>query len=308
MGITAIMMIGKQREDFLPACLEGLYGAVDHIIMNDNAGEPMHANKETVLNSALYKEGRITLFESKWLGFGPCLDLCLDHLRHKKKEGEWVAYVHCDEIHPPAFRILTQELLPTLPDTIGRIDGYFYQFHQSPEYILWLSRRHRMLFRFFDDVHWELPIHEQLTNLRGETLTLPYRYYHYGYVRDLESLSSRWKLCADLGVHEAESLSQNVRQTMEQSTQRLLLFRGEHPLAVKHIAHQFEQELGPYLADFRQKVSRPLLSLESQIYQWRVYWKMWWTGLRAQKNVSHPKSIRVAIQAIQKSLSQLPGN
>lgn len=307
MGITAIMMIGQQREDFLPACLEGLHGAVDHIIMNDNGGEPMHPNREIVMNSALYKEGRITLFGSSWLGFGPCLDLCLDQLRNKNKEGEWVAYVHCDEVHPPAFRILTQELLPALPDSIGRIDGYFYQFHQSPEYILWLSRRHRMLFRFFDDVHWELPIHEQLTNLRGETLTLPYRYYHYGYVRDLESLSTRWQLCADLGVHEAAALSQNVRQTMEQSTQRLLLFHGVHPQTVLKISQGFEADLGSYLNEFREKVQRPMLRIQSTIYAWRLRLKMLGTGFLARRKLKTQKNIVTAITAMENSLSNFPG-
>ena len=308
MGITAIMLIGKQREDFLPACLEGLHGAVDHVIVNDNAGEAMHPNREIILNSALYKEGRVTLFESPWLGFGPCLDLCLDHLRNKNKAGEWVAYVHCDEVHPPAFQILCKQLLPTLPESVGRIDGYFYQFHQSPDYILWLSRRHRMIFRFYDDVHWDLPIHEQLTNLRGSTITLPYRYYHYGYVRDLDSLSTRWKLCADLGVEGAKPLSENARATMEKSTDRLLLFRGIHPQSILDINQKFENELGVYLKEFREKAKRPGLSFQSSIYHIRVYFKMMFTDLQAkQKLLSNSKAIS-ALNTMKKTLGVFPGN
>lgn len=146
-GICAIMLMGGKEEPFLEHCLASLAGAVDFVVINDNSNLPDHANLTIVKQSTLFKEQKIHLVASTFLGFGPCRELCMNYLRQANIRPDWIIFVDCDEVHHSGLVPLTRRLLPALPLDVGIVDGYFWQYYQHHDYVVSLDHRHNMIFR-----------------------------------------------------------------------------------------------------------------------------------------------------------------
>ncbi len=181
--IAAVMIVGGREEPFLAPCLESIARAVDLLVINDNSQDPSSVNRGILKESSLYREGKVHVIPSGFKGFGYCRTLCLDYLRENFREGMWVLYIDSDEVHSPAVISITRGILPCLSRQIGIVDGYFYNFYQSPRWYISLDRRHNLFFRFNKDVRWEGEVHEKPVNLQGRREAIPYRYFHYGYLK-----------------------------------------------------------------------------------------------------------------------------
>jgi len=239
--ISAVMMMGKKPEPFLSACLESIKDAVDLLVVNDNSGEAASANLETLKSSRIFSEGKVALIPSEFIGFGPCRNLCLDHLKALERDDTWVLYLDADEVHPPGLNILTRQLLPELPAGVGIVDGYNYLFFQSPRYYLSVDRRHNLFFRFNDQIRWEGAVHEKPVNLSGKRLALPYCYFHYGYLISPQALQRRWKLYGDLGDEMSGNITLDESLPFVGEAGRALPYRGKHPKAAESALDEYCQ-------------------------------------------------------------------
>lgn len=197
--IIACVIMSDRSEPFLKSCLESIYDAVDLVIINDNSGKDIHENINKVGETRLYKEGKIKIVKSSFSGFAGARNICIDYI---KKEGFldcWMLKLDTDEVHSPALKILTRDILPVLHSGINAVDGYYYQFMQSFSYIYSIERRHHMLVRHNPSLRWEGHVHEKLLGLRGRQIALPYVFYHYGYNFSREEVLNKWKLYAKWG-------------------------------------------------------------------------------------------------------------
>jgi len=256
MTIAAVMIVGAPRERFLAACLESIRDAIDLLVVNDNSGEPRSANLETIERSGLAAAGRIHVIRSGFRGFGSCRELCLDYLREHAPPGTWVLFVDCDEVHGPAIVPLVRRLLPALPGPVGVVDGYFYQFFQSPRYYLSVDRRHNLLFRFSRDVHWVGDVHEKLVGLRGTRVVVPYRYFHYGYLTPPDEVGRKWALYGSLGDHASGSEAGDLPASLRRNAGDVRQFKDEHPDAASGALADVSRENRESIEAFERLVRR----------------------------------------------------
>ncbi len=230
--IAANMIVGKRDERFLTACLESLKDAVDLIVINDNSEGRATANLRIIHDSALYKAGKVIVITSGFEGFAACRNKCLDYVSGLSHPDIWVLYCDCDEVHTEGFARISRELIPNLPETVGIVEAYVYQFHRTDGYYSTLDHRKNLLFRFNAKIRWRGDVHEWPYDIEGDRVVLPYRYYHYGYVASLGSLNEKWAMYSSLGDSESTDRIKNVYALNHKHASEAIVFRHTHPSVV----------------------------------------------------------------------------
>lgn len=223
------MIVGGKKEPFLSASLDSISDAVDLAVINDNSCNPDNPNLKAIKESKLFINKKVHIIPSDFKGFGYCRTLCLDYLKSINKQTIWVLYIDADEVHPPLIKTVTRIILPCLPERIGIMDGYFYQFYQTKDYYLSLDRRHNLFFRYNPDIRWEGAVHEKPVNIKGIREALPYRYFHYGYLINPLDISEKWKMYATLGDKQNQESDSDPRIHFKKDAKRVLKFKGKHP-------------------------------------------------------------------------------
>jgi hypothetical protein len=225
-------------------------------VINDSSGYPSHPNLRVLKDSALWAEGRARMvYSPEFINFAYHRNLCLEHLREHPIPNLWVIFVDCDEVHAPSLASVTRELVPGLPPGLGIVDGYFYQFVQSVKYYVSLDRRRNMMFRWNPELRWEGAVHEKLRNQRGRRLTVPYRYFHYGYVVSVQAILTRWIRYASLGDLNAACRIGRVGEVLEREAARCMVFRGDHPAAALPCIRSQEERAGYQFEKFDSMVT-----------------------------------------------------
>jgi len=242
--------MGDRPEPFFPFCLESIKDAVDLVVLNDNSGNPENPNLQYVRNSTLYKEGRIELLTSdfeKAGGFAGVRNICLDRVQALVEEGRyttdnlWILYLDCEEVHPPRFSSFVKVFLSQLPDSVGIVDGYMYQFILTFDYYTTLERRHNLFFRFHKDIRWERPVHETLVNLQGARIATDYTYPHYGYLLPPEDLMNRWKLYEKYDGLDFDLEKVKKEEMLLEKSELCIPYSGEHPPCLKDYIAKFKE-------------------------------------------------------------------
>ena len=281
MPVAAIMLVGASPEPFLSMSLECLTDAVDCLVINDNSGLGSHPNLEEIYRSKLYQAGKIQLIFSEFLGFGACRNLCMDRLRELHlTEDWWVMIVDSDEVHP-AEKItpITRTLLPELGPEIGIVDGYFYDFFQSPFYYQAFNHRHNMLFRFRDNVHWLQAVHEQLVNLSGKRLVLPYCFFHYGYMKGIETIQEKWRFYGRLGDDISGSQAEQMDATVSYVAKHCWRYYGLHPREFNQYWQGLHTNINKHIENssfVKMTASQSLLSARSTAKHYQIKIKMFY--------------------------------
>jgi len=290
--IFAVMLMGAKEEPFLAACLESLHDAVDRIALNDNSGQEQHANLSVVHQSRLYQEGRIDLIPSSFIGFGPCRELCLKKIREYAGLEDWIIFVDCDEVHRPELSTITRSILPYLPAKIGIVDGYYYQFFQFPGYITSLDHRHNLMFRFHPDIHWEGNVHEHVLNLTGIRLVLPYRYFHYGFLKSHRDILDKWTLYGSLGDQVSGSQTADPKIELSNNAKAAVGFLGNHPAVAEPHLQRISAENAAEYRWFQDEVNRQsFVGLRTRLIYWKLELKMRWLSLNCLRKLSGADSL-----------------
>ena len=278
------MLVGAVEEPFLPACLESLHGNIDRAVINDNSGQDSHTNLSFIKNSKLYAEGRIDIINSPFLGFAACRNLCLDFIRKFAESDTWIFIDDADEVHPSdSLKIITNKILPNLPDEIGIADGYFYDFFQSPQYYQAFNHRHNLFFRFNPEIKWTRGVHEQLQGLQGQRLVLPYRFFHYGYLKPSCVVREKWHLYGTLGDDVSGNQALNVEAVIDRMSQKVWRFDESHPEATFSCINDYYQYNAAEIERFETMVQlQRYAKLRSANKKFRIQFKMLYLRIRAQ--------------------------
>jgi hypothetical protein len=195
-GVAAHLIVGAREEPFLAAVLQSLYGAVDMVIVNDNAPGPSpHA--DTFARSAFARDGGLVIDRSPWIDFAHARNRCIA-VHRERQAGAWAAFIDADEVHGERFAHLTAHA-PTIPADVDAIDGYTWHFFQSFDWYHSIERR-MTLFRCTSEVAWTGRVHEQLTGLRAKRIVVPYVYAHYGNVLPARRQAEKGRQYSALGA------------------------------------------------------------------------------------------------------------
>ena len=127
-GVVAHLIVGGREEPFLEALLESLAGAVDRVIVNDNAPD-VSPHTAVFARSTFASTGRLTVDRSEWVDFSTARNRCLK-IHADLNAGPWIAFVDADEVHGEAFRRIAANA-KNLPLGIDFVDGYTRHFFQS---------------------------------------------------------------------------------------------------------------------------------------------------------------------------------
>ena len=286
--IIAILLMGQRPEPYLAAVLTSLEAAVDLLVVNDNGGAPDSINRRVLEGSELYRRGQVRIVEAPFEGFSKARNLCLEHIRSEglcdADAHTWLMMVDCDEVHGKDLSRLTRVVLPSLPQGVGVVDGYFVQFMQSFDYFISLDRRHNLLVRFNDNVRWIHDVHEQVQGLEGRRLCLPYVYYHYGYVMSNQQILEKWQLYQKLGdpSYTPEELQGvETARMFEHEISRCIRFTWAHPPALRVMREELARVPDPASEFFNHQAAARLsqfvphltASLRRANYRLRVVWR-----------------------------------
>ena len=263
--LIANVIIGDRPEPFFGYCLESVKDAVDLLVLNDNSGNPENPNLKIAKKSRLYNEGKLDLIYSdfkKQGGFAGVRNLCLDRVKELIDQGKvsqnnlWILYLDADEVHPPNLTSFVKNFLAKVPPSVGIVDGYMYQFILSFDFYTTLERRHNLFFRYNPDIRWERPVHETLTNLKGQRIATGYTYCHYGYLLPPDDLMKRWEL-----YDQYDGLDFNLEEIkkddmlMEKSIECIPYSKG-HPRVLGEYIREFKKNLNPICKKFQDKVDK----------------------------------------------------
>jgi len=304
--VFAVMLMGGREEPFLAACLESLYGAVDRIALNDNSGLEQHPNLSVVQQSRLFQNGQIDIIPSAFAGFGPCRELCLQKIRETAKAEDWIIFVDCDEVHTPQISAITRSILPYLPTKIGIVDGYFYQFFQFPRYITSLDHRHNLMFRFNPSISWEGQVHEHVVNLTGERFVLPYRYFHYGFLKSHDDISAKWALYGSLGDPVSGAQTADPIKVICGEARLAVEFFGRHPAVAEPYLKMAEAENADDYRVFQEAVQKHgFVALRSRLIYWKLKFKMKWLHRKCMSQVSGAEGLPPNFNELLRSLYRI---
>lgn len=235
--VIALLLLGARPEPFLPAVLRCLEGCVDDLIVHDNSGVAQSQNRTVLERSSLYVSGRVGICEAPFVSFSQARNECLEHARRHRRvnSGTWLLAIDADEVHGADLAFITRRLLPSLPAGVDAVDAYYYNFMLSFGLYNALNRRHNLLVRHNDALHWTHNVHEQLRGVEGRRLCLPYTFHHYGYVRATTDIVEKWKLYHDLGDctrsdRVLEALS--AEAVFNGEVDHVIPYRGQYPEAL----------------------------------------------------------------------------
>ncbi len=246
--VIAHLIVGSKPEPFLPAMLESLAGAVEHLYVNENSGLAEQAPNLGALRScALAADGRMTLDRTVFSTFAAARNRCFELDRDANDE-TWVVFVDADEVHAPDFARIARRL-DRLPASIGFVDGYTWHFFKSFDWYASIERR-MMLHRWTPRAHWQRDVHEQLAGIPGARLALPYVYAHYGHVSPFAEDARKGAQYKGLGATGTpltmeEALAADLHGDYRAVDayfaplwRRLMRFRGAHPSAARTAVRQ----------------------------------------------------------------------
>ncbi len=232
LDVAAHLILGPRDEPFLGTLLDSLVGAVDRLIVNDNAPGPSpHAD---TLNASWFgRNGQVAVDRTPFTDFSVARNACL-RVHAELEAGTWVAFVDADEVHGATIRNVARRL-SLVPSSYDFVDGYTWHFFAS--FDLYTSIERRMaFFRFKPDLRWHGRVHEQLVGHDGKRLALPYVYAHYGHVLSARRHAEKGRQYSSLGqagaiVAREELDSIDVADYFRTIWPTLLPFRGTHPQA-----------------------------------------------------------------------------
>ncbi len=243
-GVAAHLIVGAREEPFLGALLHSLDGAVDCVIVNDNApGESPH--RATFESSTFASRGGLIVDRTPFTGFAAARNVCMRIHAHVNA-GAWIAFVDADEVHGELVRRVASNLA-LVPPEYGTVDAYTWHFFASFDWYTSIERR-MMFYRFSDDVYWEGAVHEQLHGLPPKKLVLPYVYAHYGHTLEARRHAEKGRqyssLGAEGGVLREDQLDDiDVRTYYARYFSKLLRFHGTHPPAARETIASLGQRL-----------------------------------------------------------------
>jgi hypothetical protein len=253
--VAAHLIVGGRDEPFLESLLESLVGAVDVLIVNDNAPDPS-PHTQTLAQSRFGRHGMLIVDRSPFVDFAGARNACLRvHAEHNA--GDWVAFVDADEVHGSDVRTVAHNL-PRIPEDVDFVDGYTWHFFQSPDWYLSIERR-MAFFRYRTGLRWEGAIHEHLGGHDGKRIALPYVYGHYGQVLPRQRDAEKGRLYSSFGqsgvVYTQEQVDRiDIASYYGPLWPRLLKFRAEHPPAARTCIARLHEELAPQFADTERVV------------------------------------------------------
>ena len=251
----------------LAACLESVKDCLDLAVINDNSNGKAEANLEAVKNSALYKAGKIKLLTSEFTGFAGARNLCLDYIKSlDNPEAAWILKLDADEVHTPALTPILRELLPQLPPELKNLDAYWLLFVQSFEHFARLERRHNWIFRFNPDLKWEGGVHEKILGISGETLALPYVFFHYGYVGKTSEILAKWQLYQRLGDPNFSGLDKVDDKTIvDKDSKQQIPLKISHPQAAREEIARLKTEQAAAYERFQDLIRREAKNLSAKL-------------------------------------------
>lgn len=243
--IIATMIISDRNEPFLQSCLESVNGSVDLVIINDNSqNSEKNPNMDIIKKSKLFASGKVKLLFNKFQGFADARNKYLEYIKTLSlSDDSWLIKLDSDEVHSHILKIITREILPALPSSIGVVDTYFFHFMQSFDYIYSIDRRHDLFVRYNKDLLWKGDVHEKLTGQKGARIALPYLFYHYGYVNPKDDILERWKLYARCGDNTYEDLNKIEKNTfLNEEGKSCAKFTFPHPVSMKKIIEDMKKD------------------------------------------------------------------
>ncbi|HVS47161.1 MAG TPA: glycosyltransferase family 2 protein [Verrucomicrobiae bacterium] len=254
--VAAHLIVGANDEPFLGALLASLEGAVQMLIVNDNAPDPSpHA--ALFAASAFARRGALHVDRTPFVDFATARNVCLrEHRRHDA--GDWIAFVDADEVHGESVGTIARRL-DLVPRDVGFVDGYTWHFWGSFDWYLSIERR-MAFFRYAPDALWEGPVHEQLRGVNGRRVALPYVYAHYGHVLPPRRHAEKGRLYSDLG-QAGEVLARDRLDDIDIALYfrsiwpNLLRFNDSHPPAA-----------GETIARLRQELAEQFATVDAEIY------------------------------------------
>lgn len=259
-NIVAMMLVGKKYEPFLGACLESISDAYDYLIVNDNSRGKCPENREVLESSRLFADGRMSIIESDFIGFAGCRNLCIDHILEEKMDCKWLSYIDSDEVHTNALHSVTRGILPRLPDHIGIVESFTYNFFQSLDYFNEVSRRYRQFVRFSPAIRWHGDVHEKLEGTAGKKVSLPYRYFHYGYLADKNDVDKKQQLYASLGDQTTKSQLGRFDDYVHGQLEIVMPYTGKHPAVALDALNMIIATKKEYFHEFESRIPNDALS------------------------------------------------
>lgn len=247
--------MSSRAEPFLRASLESIYDAVDMAVINDNSGQCSNENLNRVKETRLFKEGRIKIIKSTFSGFADARNTCIDYINEENLPDCWMLKLDTDEVHTPALKVLTRNILPALKSDTRAVDGYYYQFMQSFNYIYSIERRHHLLVRYRPGIYWEGKVHEKLVGIDGRTLVTPYVFYHYGYNFSKEDVLEKWKLYARWGDKSFPELDKvEIKYFLNWEGRFCFKFPYIHPPAARESIDEIMAKRGSEVTKYEEMV------------------------------------------------------
>lgn len=232
--IAAHLIVGSREEPFLNSLLESLTGAVDSLIVNDNAtGDSPHS--EILAASWFGRNSRLFVDRAPFTDFSSARNRCLD-IHRQEAAGAWAAFVDADEVHGETVRRIARNI-GSLPERFDFIDAYTWHFFQS--FNLYTSIERRMaFFRVTPAARWKGKVHERLLGVDGQRLALPYVYAHYGHVLPARRHAEKGRQYSSLGqsgetVPEERLGDIDPARYFRAIWPAVLRFNGKHPPAAR---------------------------------------------------------------------------
>lgn len=193
--IVANLIVSDKDEPFLPCALASIEDVADYLVINENSGNEGNPNLEVIEKCALSRQSKIRLVRTTFNGFGNARNICLKETSELASTKGWsnvfILNIDSDEVHTTCLSEIKNALLPKVPDGVDCLDGYYYQFVMSYDYLYSIERRHNMLFRLQEGLFWEGEVHEKLQGCAGDKIPIPYLYFHYGYMREIPTLREK---------------------------------------------------------------------------------------------------------------------
>jgi hypothetical protein len=246
--IACALCVGATPEPYLEAALAAVREAVDVLVVNDNSGLAHSDNIAVLEASAFAGRGALHVAASPFVDFADMRNRAFAQLRALPEPPDWVLFLDADEVHGEQIRYIAREILPRLGAKIGNVDAYTYHFWGTPRWITDVARRF-VFYRYAPDLVWVNPVHEVISNLRGEALVLPYAYHHYGNVVPVRLLARKQSQYFALGNRVPRPPSE-FEATDEMYLAKALDVRpyaAAHPAAVQKTLAELELAFG---ADF----------------------------------------------------------
>jgi hypothetical protein len=248
--VVAHLIVGSRPEAYLATVLAAIEPVCAHAVINDNSGEPASPNAAAIAQSALARDGRLTLLHTVFEDFAAARNACIDATPKEFLDG-WVLFVDADEVHGDELTQIAAAL-PDLPAEVDAVDGYSRHFVGS--FAWWRTIERRLcFFRLSPERRWQGTVHERLMQA-GRRAIIPAVWFHYGHVvpprREWEK-SRQYAALANQGWSPKDSdlLLAMPANVWGHLLRESLPFRGRHPAVARPLIAKLEREWAATFAD-----------------------------------------------------------